>query len=140
MGGDPASSTDPFLSPWPVVRTATDTSPGTVWIPPVDFVEEEDRYLIIMDAPGMKKGDFQIDYEETILYVRGSREHEKDVRGEESVLHVMERRCGSFVRHFHLYGAILPEKIRADYKSGILTVSVPKDERGPSKAVHVKVN
>jgi len=122
------------------MQSVSDAAAGHGWTPPVDFVEEEDRYVVIMDAPGMKKGDIQIDFEGSILYIRGNREHERDVRDEDSILHTIERRCGNFVRHFHLYGKILPDKIRADYKNGILTVRVPKDETAPSKAVHVKVN
>jgi HSP20 family protein len=125
---------------WPFGSIYSSELDGATWVPPIDFVEEKDRYVILMDAPGLNRSDIQVDYEDGILYLKGQREHEKDVTDGESIRIRLERRCGEFIRHVHLDRAIMPEKIRAEYKKGILTVTVPKDAESDTKRLHVKVN
>ncbi len=128
------------LEGYPLQLVAGEESVGSAWSPPVDFVEEKGRYVMIMDAPGMKKTDIHVDYKDGILYVRGQRAHEKEVGNGGSLRYTLERRCGSFMRHFHLNASVMPERIRADYKNGILKVTIPKNEKAQSKSVTVKVN
>lgn len=128
------------LEGYPLHLTTGEEPVASAWYPPVDFVEDEGRYVMIMDAPGMKKSDVHVDFKDGILYIRGQREHEKEVGDGESMRYALERRCGSFLRHFHLNASVIPEKIRADYRNGILKVTIPKNERAQSKSVAVKVN
>ena len=52
----------------------------------------------------------------------------------------MSAGCGNFMRHVHLDAGIIPEKIRAEYKRGILRVIIPRDEKAAAKNVSIKVN
>ena len=112
----------------------------SVWSLPVDFVEDKDQYTILMDAPGMIKADIHVNYKDGILYVHGRRTHEKEVGNEQTTMYLLERRCGSFMRHFHLHATVVQDKIRADYKNGILKIPVPKNKKAPSKHVSVKIS
>lgn len=105
----------------------------------MDFVEDKKEYTIFMDAPGMNKADIHVDYKEGILYVHGRRTHEKEVSDEEATMYLLERRCGSFMRHFHLHATVIQDKIQADYKDGILKITVPKNKKASSKHVSVKI-
>ncbi len=113
---------------------------AAVWVPAVDFVEDKHQYTILMDAPGMSKADVHVNYRDGILYVHGKRAHEKEVGNEGATLYLLERRCGGFMRHFHLHAPVLHDKIRADYKNGILKITVPKNKKAGSKHVAVKIN
>jgi HSP20 family protein len=97
-----------------------------LWSPPV--------------APGMNKAHIHVNYKDGILYVHGKRTHEKEVGNEHSTMYLLERRCGSFMRHFHLHTTVMQDKIRADYKNGILKITVPKDKKASSKHVSVKIS
>jgi HSP20 family protein len=111
-----------------------------MWSPPVDFVEDKTHYTILMDSPGMTKADVSVNYKDGILYVHGKRMHEKEVGDDDATAYLLERRCGSFMRHFHLHATVMPDKIRANYKEGILKISVPKNKKASSKHVSVKIN
>ncbi len=124
--------------PFPGLRV--EPAGASLWVPPVDFVEDKDQYTILMDAPGMSKEDVLVNYKDGILYVHGKRSHEKEVGEEEATTYLLERRCGGFMRHFHLHAPVLPEKIQADYKNGILKVTVPKNKKAASKHIAVKIN
>ncbi len=137
---------EPMLSPWERGMVESSPFPGIpemhmrpgVWDPPCDFVEEKDRYLIFVDCPGMRKEDIEVEYTDGILYVRGERAHEKEIG--EGVALTLERRCGSFVRHFHLRSDTQAEKIRADYSDGVLRVTVPKGTRSVSKTIPINAH
>ena len=113
---------------------------ASAWVPPVDFVEDKNQYTILMDAPGMAKADVHVNYRDGILYVYGKRAHEKEVGDEKATTYLVERRCGGFMRHFHLHAPVLHDKIRADYRNGILKIVVPKNKKAASKHVAVKIN
>jgi len=111
-----------------------------LWSPPVDFAEDKDQYTILMDAPGMNKADVHVNYKDGILYVHGRRTHEKEVSDEQATMYLLERRCGSFMRHFHLHATVMQDKIQADYENGILKITVPKNKKASSKHVSVKIS
>jgi HSP20 family protein len=93
-----------------------------------------------MDAPGMIKADIHVNYKDGILYVNGKRAHEKEGGDEQATMHLLERRCGSFMRHFLLHATIMQDKIRVDYKIEIPKITVPKNKKASLKHVSVKIN
>ena len=113
---------------------------GFTWVPPVDFAEDKNQYTVLIDAPGMARTDVHVNYKDGILYVYGKRTHEKEIGDGKATKYMLERRCGGFMRHFHLHAPVLPEKIRADYRNGVLKIVVPKNKKAASKHVSVKVN
>ncbi len=112
---------------------------GHMWVPAADFVEVKNQYTVLMDAPGMTKTDIHINYRDGILCVHGKRDHEKEVGDEKATTYLLERRCGRSMRHFHLHAPVVPDKIRADYKNGIIKIVVPKNKKAASRHVSVKV-
>jgi HSP20 family protein len=108
------------------------------WMPPVDIEEDDREYLLKAELPGMKKEDVSLKVEGGTLSISGERKEEKEEKDKRH--HRVERSYGAFVRSFALPEAVLSEKVSAEFKDGILTVHVPKDEKAKSKAIEVKVS
>ena len=114
----------------------SDDSTLTAWAPAVDVYETENELVIKADLPDISEKDLDIRVENNMLAVRGERKFEQQVK-EDSYLR-MERSYGSFSRSFSLPNTINTEAIQADYRNGVLTVTLPK--RVESKPKQVKVN
>lgn len=105
------------------------TKPG--WSPPVDLYEAADRYVIAMELAGLSRDDVQIEAQEDRLTLTGSRPA-SPVTPER--YHQMERGHGGFSRTFAFAHAIDVERIAADCRHGVLTVTVPKKRsHGPRR-------
>ena len=96
-------------------------------IPSVNIQEDDKQFTLEMAVPGMKKDDFKINLDNQVLTVSTEQKEEK----EEKKDHYTRREFvySSFSRSFRLPKTILAEKIKADYKDGILKVTLPKDEK-----------
>lgn len=107
-----------------------------VWAPRVDLAETEDAYVLHVDAPGMKKEHFKLNWQDDTLTVSGERawpmEHEKEnfVR--------MERQFGPFYRSFSLPKSVKGNDITATYTDGVLTVHVPKAEESRPRRISIQ--
>ena len=109
----------------------------TPWAPSVDIYEAEHELVVKADLPDIKPEDLDIRVENNILTIRGERKFEKKV-DEKHYLRV-ERSYGSFARSFSLASSVNTEAIKADYKDGVLTLSVPKREEAKPKQIKVNV-
>jgi len=105
------------------------------WLPAVDVYETDDAYVVKAELPGMKKEDITIDVKDGILTVRGERCSETEVK--EKRYHRKERVFGSFQRSFSLPEGVASENITAEFKNGILTVSIPRPEEKKPKQIKV---
>lgn len=95
--------------------------------PAVNIQEDDTQFTLDMAAPGMKKDDFEINLENHVLTISREEKEQK-----EEVMDKYTRRefvYNSFSRSFRLPKTILVEKIKADYKDGILKIMLPKDEK-----------
>ena len=122
---------DPFV--------VEDEKNGSEWSPPMDFVDDNDRYVLFVDAPGMEKSDINIKLREGILFVEGTRKHEKEVDNKNNTKYLLERRCGGFRRHFHLHVDVMKDDIKADYSNGVLKVTIPKDMTSTVKNIPIEI-
>jgi HSP20 family protein len=113
-----------------------DHSALTTWVPAVDIYETENEWVVKADMPDVSEKDLDVRVENNTLTVRGERKFEKKVE-EQDYLRV-ERTYGTFSRSFSLPNTVNNEAIQADYKNGVLTVTLPK--RAESKPKQVKVN
>lgn len=95
--------------------------------PRVDIAETDKEYEIQLHVPGMKKDAFSIDVDKDQLTVSGERKFENEKN--EKNFHSLESYYGSFSRSFYLPDVVNHEKINASYVDGILTISLPKDEK-----------
>jgi HSP20 family protein len=112
----------------------TQESNLTTWAPAVDIVESEQELVVKADLPDVKPEELDIRVENNILTIRGERKFEKKV-DEKNYLRV----DGSFARSFSLANTVNSEAIKADYKDGVLTLTIPKREEAKPKQIKVSV-
>jgi len=103
----------------------------------VDIFENEHELVVKADLPDVKPEDLDIRVENNILTIRGERKFEKKV-DEKNYLRV-ERSYGSFSRSFSLANTVNSEAIKADYKDGVLTLTIPRREEAKPKQIKVNV-
>lgn len=107
------------------------------WSPLVDISEDTNEYLVKAELPEMKKEEVKVSVENGELTISGERKIEKEDKGKK--YHRIERSYGSFMRSFTLPETVSGEKVSAEFKDGILTVHLPKDEKAKPKTIDVKV-
>ena len=113
-------------------------SPLTGWAPALDVHEDKDAYVIRAELPGLKREDIDVSLEDGALVLSGEREAEKVEEGVE--VHRQERFYGKFQRALSLPEPVAADKVKADYKDGVLTVTLPKSEEAKPKKIDVRVN
>ena len=98
-----------------------------VYNPAVNILEDEKQFTLELAAPGLKKDDFNINLDNNTLTIsKESKEEKEEVKDNYTRKEFV---YNSFSRSFRLPKFILAEKIKAEYKDGILKVSLPKDEK-----------
>ncbi len=108
------------------------------WAPAVDIYEDDQGIVLKADLPDMDPKDVEVRIEDNTLYLKGERKMEQEVN--ENNYHRIERSYGSFARSFVLPHTVSPEKIAADYKNGVLKITMPKREESKPKQIKVNVN
>jgi len=108
------------------------------WAPLVDISEDDHEYRIKVELPEVKKEDVKVTAEEGTLTIMGERKFEQEEKGRK--YHRVERAYGSFGRSFSLPDDASPAKVSAEFKDGVLTVHLIKDERAKPQHVEVKVS
>jgi HSP20 family protein len=122
---------DRFFSDWAIPSAYLDDSD---WTPASDITETDTEYHVNMELPGIDMKKLDISFSEGVLTVKG--EKTKEVLIGESC-YCSERYSGSFQRNFEIPGAVDKEKIEANYKDGILKVSLAKSEKSVVKRIEV---
>ena len=107
------------------------------WAPLVDISEDDKEYLIKAELPEVKKEDVRVTAEEGTLTIMGERKFEKEEKGKK--YHRVERAYGSFGRTFSLPDDASPGKVSAEFKDGVLTVHLAKNEKTKPQQIEVKV-
>jgi len=107
------------------------------WTPAVDIFETDNDLVIKADLPEVDMNDIHVDIENGTLSLRGERKFEGGVEGRG--YHRIERSYGSFARYFTLPDTVDPDKVKADYKNGVLTVTLPKKELAKPRSIKVEV-
>lgn len=111
---------------------------AATWSPAVDIYETQQEIVVKAELPDLKQEDIQVSVDNDRLSIRGERKFESEVKREN--YHRVERSYGTFSRSFSLPPTVDQEKIRADYKNGVLTVNLPKREIAQTKQINVEVN
>jgi len=107
------------------------------WTPSVDISETDGEYLIKAELPDVKREDVKVMLEDGVLTIQGERKQEREEKGKK--YHRVERSYGSFVRSFSLPDVIDEEKVKAEFRDGLLNLHLPKSEKAKPKAIEVKV-
>ena len=105
------------------------------WTPSVDIFESENEIVLEAELPGMKREDFEVSIENNVITLKGERHFEKKEEGDN--YHRVERSYGSFTRSFSLPRTVSAEATKADFKNGILRVSLPKKEEAKARKIEV---
>jgi HSP20 family protein len=108
------------------------------WTPAIDLIENKDNIVVKAELPGMRKEDIEVTLHEGTLNIAGERKSEKKV--EEAGLYRSERFFGRFQRAITLPAAVAGDKVKADYKDGILTITLPKTEEAKPKQIDVSIS
>jgi len=108
------------------------------WVPTVDITEDDKEYLIKAEIPEVDKKDVKVTVQDGVLTLTGERKQEKEEKGKK--FHRIERSYGSFVRSFTMPDDVSEEKLKAEFKDGMLLVHLPKAEKPKPKAIEVKVD
>lgn len=107
-------------------------------VPAVNVSETETGFTVELAAPGLNKEDFKIDLEKNTLTISAQKETEQKEEGKN--YHRKEFSFSSFKRSFNLPETVDRENIGAEYKDGVLFLSIPKKEEAQLKAKQIKVS
>jgi HSP20 family protein len=111
---------------------------SSAWTPSVDLQEENDRFVLRADVPGVAPKDIEIFAEDGTLTLRGERPVREHVNSD-GFEHI-ERAAGTFLRRFTLPDSARAEAIKARYVDGVLEIEIPKQPRGEATRIPVTVN
>ena len=108
------------------------------WGPPLDVYEDKDHLTVKAELPGMKREDIEVSLHDGALMISGERKSETKQEGAE--VYRSERFVGRFQRTVTLPSPVAAEKVKASYKDGVLTVTLPKTEESKPKQIDVNVS
>jgi HSP20 family protein len=109
-----------------------------LWNPAVDVYQDKDNVYVKAEVPGMKKEDVEVSLHDGILSISGERKSETQHKDAET--YRSERFVGRFQRSFTLPSLVKADEVKAQYKDGILTITLPKAEEAKPKQIEIKVN
>ena len=108
------------------------------WVPAVDIREEDSRFVLRADLPGVEPKDIEVTMEDGVLTLRGKRELEE--REEREGYRRVERVSGQFFRRFTLPDTANTDAISATSKQGVLEVSIPKQPKVQPRRISVEIH
>ncbi|MBZ5534983.1 MAG: Hsp20/alpha crystallin family protein [Acidobacteriia bacterium] len=108
-----------------------------VWSPAVDIYETDHDIVVKAELPEMKEKDIDIRLENDTLTLKGERKLEKETREEN--YHRVERAYGAFSRSFTLPTSVDQDRITAEYRDGVLKITLPKKAETKSKQIKVNI-
>jgi len=108
----------------------------TRFSPALDVVEDDKQVVVTAELPGVQKDDMEITVHNGVLTLRGEKKEEKT--SEEGGYHRMERRYGKFEKSVRLPDYVDEDKIKATYRDGVLTLTMPKSEAAKPKSIEIK--
>jgi len=108
----------------------------SAWYPSVDIAEGKDEFTVKVELPGLSKNDVKISLQEDVLTISGEKKKESETKDRN--YHRVERNFGNFIRSFRLPSMVKNEKIDANYKDGVLTITLPKADEAKTKDIEIK--
>ncbi|MDK8462438.1 Hsp20/alpha crystallin family protein [Marinobacter sp. SS13-12] len=118
-------------------REGKDLFSRSDWAPAVDIKETPEAFNIEAELPGMSKDDVKVTVQDGVLSIQGERKHEEET--DDKKHHRIERFYGSFLRRFTLPENVDENSIRANFKDGVLSLTLTKAEPAEPKAIEVDV-
>src|SRR6185295_3940771 len=112
-----------------------DSNGTTTWIPAADIYESENELVVNLDLPGVDPKTVDVHVENSVLTIRGERSFDEKQNKEN--FHRVERSYGPFARSFTLSRPVDSDKISANYKAGVLSITLPKAESAKPKRIQI---
>ena len=107
------------------------------WVPSLDVSETKDKVVVKAEAPGIDPKEIDISLSNGILTLKGEKKKEREEKDES--YHLIERSYGSFSRSVRLPAEVQEDQVKASYKDGILTITLPKTERAKERSIKIEV-
>ncbi len=108
------------------------------YTPALDVYEEKENFVVKAELPGMKKEEIEVSFHDGSLSISGERKSES--KHEEAEVYRAERFFGRFQRTVTLPAPVAVDKVKAAYKDGVLTITLPKTEEAKPKHIDVSIN
>jgi HSP20 family protein len=105
------------------------------WSPAVDIFETDSSVVVKAELPGVDPKDIEARIQDGTLYLKGERKFKNEVKRES--YHLVERSYGSFMRSFILPASVDSENVKAEYKEGVLTLTLQKREEAKPKIIKI---
>lgn len=105
--------------------------------PRINVEENDNEWVISAELPGVPKDNVKVNFQDNVLTISGEKKFEKEDKDKN--YHRIERSYGKFSRSLTVNSPVLSDKIGAEYKDGVLTVTLPKAEEAKPKLIDVKV-
>ncbi len=119
-----------------IIKKRSRSSEEAYWLPVVDIAETKDSYKIEAELPGIPKKDIDISVSGNLLTIKGEKQQEKEDKDKN--YYRKERISGIFQRQLVLPQDVQADKIKANYKDGLLEITIPKVEEKKSKKIIVE--
>jgi HSP20 family protein len=120
-----------------VGKTSSEGVALSTWTPAIDVYEDDNSFLIKLELPEVNKEDVKVNLHDNTLSITGERRIENEDRREG--YHRVERSYGQFYRSFTLPPNVNTEAINAQFKDGVLRLTLPKKEEAKPKQISVNV-
>lgn len=129
---------DRFFDDFGGARSVFNFAPTAAPVPAIEFAENEKDYSVTAELPGMDEGDIDLTIADGVLTLSGEKKEERE-RNEKG-LRLSERRYGSFERRFALPADANEANVSATFKRGVLSISIPKDEKIQARSRKIEIN
>lgn len=131
-------SRDPFFRRFFDLFDEFDASLDRPWFPRLDLVEEKDRLVAQVELPGIDPKNVHIDLQGDVLTIQGERTEDKSETSGAKYLK-REQLFGSFTRTVQLPYRVQADKVKAQYRNGVMTISLPKAEEYVGRQIPVEI-
>lgn len=125
-----------FFNGFPLFESALDGHDH--WTPSVDIMEKDGNLILRAELPGLNEKEIELKLEGNVLTLKGERKMENE--DEKGTYHRIESYYGSFTRSFRLPDTLDYEKINAEYKNGVLKVTIPQKPEVKPREIPVSVH
>lgn len=125
------------LEPWIREAMSSFEAPEVLaWTPSVDLTDTNGELTLTAELPGVKPKDVEVSVDDGALTIRGEKKEER--KEETKSRRLYERSYGSFERSFTLPRSVDPDKVKAEFENGVLTVHLPKREGATGRKIEIQ--
>lgn len=113
-------------------------STNRVWVPALDVVEKQDAYVVHAELPGVDQSQIDLSFEQNVLTIRGTKASTFDpAKDGELRVYAAERVSGGFERAIRLPEFVDGDRISAEYRNGVLSVTIPKAQAAQARRIEI---